>query len=55
MEKVCDGGELFRQRPIGGVAGEADQVERAILDQLGEIVAPSFVEDAAFPPGLTLR
>ena len=45
---------FFGQAPVGRVAGEADEIDAAVLGEVPEVIEPGVTEDALAPPRLGL-
>jgi hypothetical protein len=54
VKEIGDPGVLLREAPVRGVAGETDQVDRAVLDENLQILLPTVAENPAPTPRLAL-
>lgn len=54
LEPLRDALVLLGFSPVGGVAGEGDEVDRAVLGEMADVLEPGVPEDAFPPPGLVL-
>ena len=54
FEEVGGLGVFLREAPVGGVAGEADEVDRTVLEEDGQILLPTIAKNATAAPGLGL-
>jgi hypothetical protein len=54
VEEVGDLGVLLREAPIRGVTREADEIDRAVLEENPEVVLPGGAENTPAAPWLVL-